>query len=170
MTMGRKPSQLILDHFTRGAKLKDSSNRYQHSCKACGEQFPKGRIDSLTTHLTKKCPALSLRQRTEIVYQLHDLGDFPDRQPSGTAKEEGKKPTSRPFSPSKQNFDGLNVLAEASRRVGENDRPEGTAEHLDGHNLPVDPQLEVDALSQAFLNTSDDGLGDRTNSMRLHRR
>lgn len=36
--MGRKPNQLVLEFFERGAKLEDSSNRYQHTCKSCGEK------------------------------------------------------------------------------------------------------------------------------------
>lgn len=35
--MGRKPNALILEFFERGAKLADQSNRYEHSCKRCGE-------------------------------------------------------------------------------------------------------------------------------------
>lgn len=36
--MGRKPNQLILEFFERGPKLDDASNRYQHTCKSCGEK------------------------------------------------------------------------------------------------------------------------------------
>jgi hypothetical protein len=38
--MGRKPNQLILEFFERGPKLEDASNRYQHTCKSCGEKVP----------------------------------------------------------------------------------------------------------------------------------
>jgi hypothetical protein len=38
--MGRKPNQLILEYFERGPKLEDASNRYQHTCKSCGEKVP----------------------------------------------------------------------------------------------------------------------------------
>jgi hypothetical protein len=76
--MGRKPNQLILEFFERGQKLEDSSNRYQHTCRACGEKFPKGRIDSLQTHLVKKCPAISLRDRQKALLQLNDLPDLPE--------------------------------------------------------------------------------------------
>lgn len=37
LTMGRKPNALILEFFERGAKLADQSNRYEHTCKRCGE-------------------------------------------------------------------------------------------------------------------------------------
>jgi hypothetical protein len=36
--MGRRPNQLILEYFERGPKLEDASNRYQHTCKSCGEK------------------------------------------------------------------------------------------------------------------------------------
>ena len=73
--MGRKPNQLILEFFERGQKLEDASNRYQHTCKACREKFPKGRIDSLTTHLFKKCPSIPLKDRQRAFLQINDLPD-----------------------------------------------------------------------------------------------
>lgn len=39
--MGRKPNQLILEFFERGQKLQDASNRYEHTCKSCGEKVAK---------------------------------------------------------------------------------------------------------------------------------
>ncbi|KAI1825528.1 hypothetical protein F4861DRAFT_537990 [Xylaria intraflava] len=71
--MGRRPNPLILEFFERGAKLNDNSNRYHHRCKSCGEDFPKGRFDSLTTHLTKKCPAISEADRVNACLALHGL-------------------------------------------------------------------------------------------------
>ncbi|KAI0202336.1 hypothetical protein F4808DRAFT_72405 [Astrocystis sublimbata] len=71
--MGRRPNPLILEFFERGAKLNDNSNRYHHRCKACGEDFPKGRIDSLTNHLTKKCPAISEADRINACLALHGI-------------------------------------------------------------------------------------------------
>lgn len=35
--MGRRPHALIQEFFDRGPKLDDNSNRYQHTCKRCGE-------------------------------------------------------------------------------------------------------------------------------------
>lgn len=35
--MGRRPNQLVLEFFHRGPKLQDASNRYEHTCKRCGE-------------------------------------------------------------------------------------------------------------------------------------
>lgn len=71
--MGRKPNYVILQHFDRGAKLQDNSNRYQFRCKSCGEDFPKGRIDSLTNHLTKKCPAISQNERISACLALNGI-------------------------------------------------------------------------------------------------
>ncbi|OTB05473.1 hypothetical protein M426DRAFT_10515 [Hypoxylon sp. CI-4A] len=73
--MGRKPNPLILEFFERGAKLTDNSNRYHHRCKACGEDFPKGRIDSLINHLTKKCPAISEADRINACLSLYGLNN-----------------------------------------------------------------------------------------------
>ncbi|KAI0406819.1 hypothetical protein F4802DRAFT_605959 [Xylaria palmicola] len=77
--MGRRPNPLILEFFERGAKLNDNSNRYHHRCKACGEDFPKGRIDSLTNHLTKKCPAISAADRINACLALHGISSAPGR-------------------------------------------------------------------------------------------
>ncbi|KAJ3566479.1 hypothetical protein NPX13_g7114 [Xylaria arbuscula] len=77
--MGRRPNPLILEFFERGAKLNDNSNRYHHRCKACGEDFPKGRIDSLTNHLTKKCPAISEAERINACLALHGINSASGR-------------------------------------------------------------------------------------------
>ncbi|PHH71288.1 hypothetical protein CDD82_6603 [Ophiocordyceps australis] len=71
--MGRKPNSLILRYFERGPKLRDSSNRYPHTCRLCGENFPKGRLDALTTHITKKCPAIPESERLEACATLHGI-------------------------------------------------------------------------------------------------
>lgn len=122
--MGRKPNQLILEFFIRGQKLEDASNRYQHTCKACGEKFPKGRIDSLTNHLVKKCQAIPLRDRQRVLLRLHELPDLADgdlnKDPNVARAGKGKA-GDLPFT-TRQNFDGLNVLAEASRQVGASDQ------------------------------------------------
>ncbi|KAM7204473.1 hypothetical protein V8F20_003589 [Naviculisporaceae sp. PSN 640] len=71
--MGRRPNALILQYFERGPKLQDQSNRYPHTCKSCGEHFPRGRIDSLTTHLTKRCPAISQEDRLNCLMALSGM-------------------------------------------------------------------------------------------------
>lgn len=149
--MGRKPNQLILEFFVRGQKLEDASNRYQHTCKACGEMFPKGRIDSLTNHLVKKCQAIPLRDRQRVLLRLHELPDLdPDqnKDPSLAAAAKGKS-TDVPFT--RQNFDGLNVLAEASRQVGASDqgkRGPGFTQSVTvgGKTVVVDPALESEGF------------------------
>lgn len=174
--MGRKPNPLIVEYFQRGAKIGDASNRYEHTCKLCGELFPKGRIDSLTAHLTKKCTALSMADRTKIVLRLHDLADpTADAEVNIGARDgnqiEGGNTMSLPFSPTKQqNFNALNVLAEASRRVGgDGPVPSGytAAEQVHPHDhtqtLPLDPQLEIDSFAQHLLESSDDGMNGRIN-------
>ncbi|KAF2706689.1 hypothetical protein K504DRAFT_470750 [Pleomassaria siparia CBS 279.74] len=121
--MGRKPNQLILEFFERGPKLEDASNRYQHTCKSCGEKFPKGRIDSLQTHLVKKCPALPLRDRQRALMQFHDLPlpalDLPDHMaqlaPALGHAHHGGHTMNLPFAP-KQGMSALETLAEVSRQ------------------------------------------------------
>ncbi|KAJ5160354.1 uncharacterized protein N7482_007358 [Penicillium canariense] len=149
--MGRKPNQLILEFFIRGPKLEDSSNRYQHTCKACGEKFPKGRIDSLTNHLVKKCQAIPLRDRQRVLLRLHELpdlteGDAKDPSASGGKKGDGSF-GNRP------NFDGLNVLAEASRQVGASDQTKRGPAYTQsvtagGKTVVVDPALEAEFTVQ----------------------
>ncbi|KAL4893958.1 hypothetical protein BDV59DRAFT_176536 [Aspergillus ambiguus] len=152
--MGRKPNQLILEFFIRGQKLEDASNRYQHTCKACGEKFPKGRIDSLTNHLVKKCQAIPLRDRQRVLLRLHELPDLTDgdqnKDPSAAGQGKGKG-VDMPFT--RQNFDGLNVLAEASRQVGavssdQNKRggPAYTQSTVGGKTIVVDPALEAEGF------------------------
>ncbi|KAI4616376.1 uncharacterized protein J4E87_008642 [Alternaria ethzedia] len=119
--MGRRPNQLILEYFERGPKLEDASNRYQHTCKSCGEKFPKGRIDSLTNHLVKKCPALPLQDRQRALLQMHEL-PLPDNMtqtattnaPGPSQLQHGQK-MNLPFAPSKQ-LSALETLAEVSRQ------------------------------------------------------
>ncbi|KAF2463133.1 uncharacterized protein BDR25DRAFT_115345 [Lindgomyces ingoldianus] len=114
--MGRKPNQLILEFFERGPKLEDASNRYQHTCKSCGEKFPKGRIDSLTNHLVKKCPALPVRDRQRAILQFHELPDLPDGVPQmATTSGQSQNTMNLPFAPKPQ-MSALETLAEVSRQ------------------------------------------------------
>ncbi|KAL1867349.1 hypothetical protein VTK73DRAFT_4228 [Phialemonium thermophilum] len=127
--MGRRPNSLILQYFERGPKLTDNSNRYPHTCKACGENFPKGRIDSLTNHLTKKCPAISEADRINACLTLHGIGhasrgqksEQPD-QSNGTAVDHALN---------QRDWTALETLAEVSRQFEasekHDDRPQGNA-------------------------------------------
>lgn len=152
--MGRKPNQLILEFFERGQKLEDASNRYQHTCKACGEIFPKGRIDSLTTHLVKKCHAIPLRDRQRALLQLHELPDVADgildgnEGGSGVVEKGGR--VELPFA-GNRSLTGLEVLAEASRQIERKGSP--AKESVPGEKVidesAIDPSLRgPEPLSQ----------------------
>lgn len=123
--MGRKPNALILTHFERGEKLSDASNRYAHTCRHCGERFPKGRIDTLTTHLVKRCPAISLRDKQKALLELNNLSDVsdPSRNRNGDVQMNG--PTVE-LPIGNRNWTALETLAEVSRQigVGENGEPQ----------------------------------------------
>ncbi|KAF2761944.1 hypothetical protein EJ05DRAFT_496831 [Pseudovirgaria hyperparasitica] len=159
--MGRKPNQLITEYFERGPKLEDASNRYQHTCKSCGEKFPKGRIDSLINHLTKKCPALPVSDRQRALLQFHDLPELPETRRPSIAIQNGL-----PFTP-KQSMSGLEALAEVSRqqldltgkhvssRGGKKQHSRNTGEH--GGTLLEDFLVSDDSRSD--LNTI--GVTDR---------
>ena len=45
--MGRKPNALSLEFFARGAKLNDQSNRYEHTCRRCGEVVGVSPLDDM---------------------------------------------------------------------------------------------------------------------------
>lgn len=129
--MGRKPNQLILEFFERGAKLEDSSNRYQHTCRSCGEKFPKGRIDSLTNHLVKKCPAISLRDRQKALLQLNDLPDINDaRNQVNQASVE--------LPAGNQRWTALETLAEVSRQIDLSEKHDDRTQH----NNSAPPRVE----------------------------
>ena len=84
-------------------------------------QFPKGRIDSLTNHLVKKCPALPLQDRQRALLQMHEL-PLPDNMtqttntnaPGPSQMQHGQE-MNLPFAPSKQ-LSALETLAEVSRQ------------------------------------------------------
>ncbi|KAJ5946500.1 hypothetical protein N7454_003339 [Penicillium verhagenii] len=168
--MGRKPNQLILEFFNRGPKLEDSSNRYQHTCKACGERFPKGRIDSLTNHLVKKCQAIPLRDRQRVLLRLHELPDLTEDANKDPNAPQGKNKDGFP-NPNRPNFDGLNVLAEASRQVGASDTTKRGPAYTQsvtagGKTVIVDPALEAEGFqgqSQGDDKGDDNGQGSQSN-------
>ncbi|KAI9807643.1 MAG: hypothetical protein M1825_005584 [Sarcosagium campestre] len=162
--MGRKPNQLILEFFDRGPKLEDASNRYQHTCKSCGETFPKGRIDSLTTHLIKKCPSVSQPDRDRALMQLRDL---PDPEATETARQTIKSRATSGSSPTKtlangekvdlpittRNWTPLEALAEVSRQITDHpDKPSSSAkaskrdETLENGGEPAASQRQLQLL------------------------
>ncbi|KAK4193783.1 hypothetical protein QBC35DRAFT_6438 [Podospora australis] len=128
--MGRRPNALILQYFTRGPKLQDQSNRYPHTCKACGEHFPRGRLDSLTSHLTKRCPAISEADRMSALLTLsgmaHASQKFQSQQnhqqhqslPLHTQPDGSSADYSVPLPDAHQrDWTALGVLAEVSRQI-----------------------------------------------------
>ncbi|MCJ1251660.1 hypothetical protein MMC30_008895 [Trapelia coarctata] len=156
--MGRKPNQLITEFFIRGPKLEDASNRYEYTCKACGEHFPKGRMDTLMTHLTRKCMALSLEDRHRALSQLprtseqagsvvqntrsnYDLLllDHPVKEPAGQTSE----------------LAGLEALAEASRQV---EHPRKNGQNRITDESTIDPSLKaLESYNRLFDSVSRPG-------------
>ncbi|KAI1397621.1 hypothetical protein F4819DRAFT_471424 [Hypoxylon fuscum] len=163
--MGRKPNPLILQFFERGAKLNDNSNRYHHRCKSCGEDFPKGRIDSLTTHLTKKCPAISQADRINACLSLHGIHGGPNRPRldgySGLLEPDasiGSLPTSGPVPSLDQSHNQiwtpLETLAEVSRQIEANEKHDDHAPTTQDHTTEAitslasaPPSFELNELS-----------------------
>ncbi|KAG5947952.1 hypothetical protein E4U53_006363 [Claviceps sorghi] len=130
--MGRRPNPLILEYFERGPKLNDNSNRYPHTCKQCGENFPKGRIDSLTTHITKRCPAISDSERMRACLELHGITharSAAERHHQAQLAQAAAQANGQQLSPSslQQGWSALETLAEASRQV---DRSEINRENV----------------------------------------
>jgi hypothetical protein len=172
--MGRKPNPLVAQYFERGSKIGDASNRYEHTCKKCGEHFAKGRVEALTTHLTKKCAAISKIERTQIVIRMHNLTDLGADFNEVTSRDGGQRESAGAAVPApaqeSQNFNGLNVLAEASRQVGGNAQNNAGYTPADqapaeavfhAHAQTIDPQLDPEAFPDHFLN--EDGMGARGN-------
>ncbi|KAL9604556.1 MAG: hypothetical protein Q9179_001816 [Wetmoreana sp. 5 TL-2023] len=146
--MGRKPNQLILEYFDRGARLNDNSNRYEQRCKACGEQFPKGRVETLTAHIEFKCPTIRRDDRARFLSQARpflqpinetnrNLSDHPNGHES--TKHQIVLPVSSPG-----NLTGLEALAEASRQLT---CPEQPGILLPVQNRSIDPGLERVSLN-----------------------
>ncbi|KAF2401343.1 hypothetical protein EJ06DRAFT_388169 [Trichodelitschia bisporula] len=104
--MGRKPNPVIQAYFNRGAKLDDASNRYEHTCKKCGAEFRKGRPETLSNHIEKKCPSISDAEREKFRHEL-ELSS----RPTGKKSHHGTSPQSNDLS-------GLEALAEVSRQHG----------------------------------------------------
>ncbi|KAK1759324.1 hypothetical protein QBC47DRAFT_371615 [Echria macrotheca] len=131
--MGRRPNALILQYFERGPKLQDQSNRYPHTCKACGEHFPRGRLDTLTSHLTKKCPAISETDRVNALLTLSGMtaatqriqgqqSPQPQHPPESLEQPNGSSPE---ISMVDNSWTALGILAEVSKRIDQNEKIDG---------------------------------------------
>lgn len=147
--MGRRPNPLILEYFERGPKLNDNSNRYPHTCKQCGENFPKGRIDSLTTHITKRCPAISDSERMRACLELHGItqartaAERHQQVQAAQAAQAAAQANGQQISPSAlpQGWSALETLAEASRQVDLNENSRG--------NKPSTAQPQANGVQNA---------------------
>ncbi|EQK97853.1 hypothetical protein OCS_06434 [Ophiocordyceps sinensis CO18] len=128
--MGRKPNPLILEYFERGPKLNDNSNRYPHTCRLCGENFPKGRSDSLTAHITKRCPAISESERMRACLELHGIAHArtaAERHQQVVGRENASAAPASSTLP--QEWSALETLAEASRQVDLNENNRSPSSH-----------------------------------------
>lgn len=118
--MGRKPNPIIGEYFTRGPKLTDSSNRYPHTCRLCGENFPKGRGEVLHKHITEKCPAITPEERINAALGFAGLHSGPSSQrPINLSNPLDNGLAPAPDAP--EAWSALRTLAEASRQVGANE-------------------------------------------------
>lgn len=149
--MGRRPNPIISKYFRRGDKIGDASNRYQYTCKKCGERFPKGRIDGLYNHCTKKCAVLSLREKSDLALEIHNHG-IAAIAATSLAKPEpktGKRKRTNPAvsAPQQQNFNRLNVLAEVVAK--QDNHPPRSA-------MVLDPTLTDETFFSSGI--EDDGL------------
>lgn len=149
--MGRRPNQVIQQYFQRGPKLADNSNRYPQTCKLCGENFPKGRIDSLTTHLTKRCPAISEQDRINACLMLNGISaartprTLQARQQQQVQQHSGPQ-LELPLMQPHQNWTPLETLAEVSRRQIDH-LNEYRGENSHAQHGPLEPYPGAFALS-----------------------
>ncbi|SPN99583.1 uncharacterized protein DNG_02435 [Cephalotrichum gorgonifer] len=166
--MGRKPNQVIASYFHRGPKLADNSNRYPHTCKLCGEDFPKGRIDSLTNHITKpgKCPAISEHARIQACLALHSIPNPAAMQrrhgaahPAGVP--DGVAGLNTADSNMAANWSALEALAEASRRVNMSEKGDNNGREQDSD--PTTPGAAQYMVADQFaLENPPEGYGSPT--------
>lgn len=112
--------------------------RYPQTCKLCGEIFPKGRMDSMTTHLTKRCPRITESQRISACLALngisnprsarsvHQSQQQQQAQQSQHVQQQHSQipPLDLAMLQSQQGWTPLETLAEVSRRQ---------INHLNGH-------------------------------------
>lgn len=157
--MGRRPNQRVLEYFDRGAKLDDNSNRYEHRCKACGEPFPKGRIETLVAHIEKRCPSIRRSNDEQVSCSVNHPSDagpivnetstnpFEKSNGLATANNQLALPVI-----GRQSFrSGLEALAEASRQL---EHPAKAGIDSASNNQLIDPNLgkEPSAFTTSTLN------------------
>ncbi len=97
---------------------------------SCGEHFPRGRLDSLTSHLTKKCPAISEAERVNALLTLSGMSHASQRfqqtqqaQAHAHAQAHAAANGSSVDLPMIQrDWTALGVLAEVSRQIDLNEK------------------------------------------------
>ena len=144
--MGRRPNSLILQYFERGPKLADNSNRYPHTCRACGENFPKGRIDSLTNHLTKKCPAITEADRINACLTLHGIGSAAQQNKKNQSAKNGGAQSDLPVI--QRDWTALETLAEVSRQIEANEKHDDRGQNVNGVSAATEAPSSAPAASQ----------------------
>lgn len=146
LAMGRKPNQRVLEFFDRGARLVDNSNRYEHTCKACGELFPKGRIETLIAHIERRCPSIRRPNGVHISPPANH-SYHPDTGANGTSGNAfehlngtipGAKELVLPRN-SRTSLSGLEALVEASTQL---EHPPETNPIRPSQDQSIDPSLE----------------------------
>lgn len=139
--MGRKPNPIIGEYFTRGPKLTDSSNRYPHTCKLCGENFPKGRGEVLHKHITEKCPAITPEERINAALGFAGLHSAPSSQRAINLSNPLNDGLSA-ASDAPEAWSALRTLAEASRQVGAHELgpPQKDVSDVNGHHHHHQPE------------------------------
>lgn len=94
----------------------------------CGEHFPRGRLDSLTSHLTKKCPAITEAERVNALLTLSGMGHASQRfQQSQQAQLQAQAQAQANGSPvdlpmMQRDWTALGLLAEVSRQIDLNEK------------------------------------------------
>jgi len=140
--------------MTDRGRLSLGATRYPHTCKACGELFPKGRLDSLINHLTKKCPAISEADRINACLTLHGLTRALPRA-KGKKNQPGQaNPGAVDLPLIQRDWTALETLAEVSRQIDLNEKHDDRAPPPNGvapaHSTPAPQATERFELQEQF--------------------
>ena len=162
--MGRKSNPITSKHFSRGDKIQDASNRYQYTCRHCGEHFPKGRLETLYGHVTQRCTALSTTEKRNVVLHIReiDLAAAAAAAAKNQSTPKLSRGTGQPGpSPHNQDCARLNALAEVSgRRQGTQTSYATPSSMRKGANVGptvLDPALQNQGLSATLVNGVQNG-------------
>lgn len=139
----------------------------------CGEHFPRGRLDSLTNHLTKKCPAISEADRVAAFIGISGMSHATQKFQQQQAQQDPNRVYDGPgvdLPINDRDWTALGVLAEVSRQIDlseKNDdrgQPNGA---LPGDGAPPSSQPgdrydlhDQFTVENAQLNQEDEGAKD----------